>query len=228
MHIEEDYSYISNNEKKIIDAGYGKISVYSIFFDRYFTEKEKKQNAKVASELSEKEWTKRCDDFGKSLDGIMKKVLSVFTDKYDIHQVSEEKSTYKHYNSDWDLFFWSNEGWNGKNYMDCFRLSFNEHRTTEKNIGLLNEIVSMLHNMKFENIYCRVQYEAVINDKDIKEEAKKVYESLAGKFIIYSGMTGKIKVVSKGDGNKEYGFFKKNARNKYYRMSNIELLAMSM
>lgn len=60
------------------------------------------------------------------------------------------------------------------------------------------------------------------------KETKIICDSLIGKSIIYWGMIGKIKVVSERNGNKEYGFFKKYARSKYYHISYVDILAMNM
>ena len=46
--------------------------------------------------------------------------------------------------------------------------------------------------------------------------------------ICYHGMKGKIKIVEDSDGNKEYGFFRKNAKSKYYRISYADILVMKM
>ena len=112
--------------------------------------------------------------------------------------------------------------------MDCFKLSFNKNRTPEENIKLLEEIIPLVEGMDYENIGCRIQYNAVINNGKVEKEAKIICDSLIGKSIIYCGMIGKIKVVSERNGNKEYGFFKKYARSKYYHISYVDILAMNM
>ena len=113
-------------------------------------------------------------------------------------------------------------------YITWFNLSFNTDRTPEQNMKLLEEIISFVETMEYENIGCRIQYDAVIDNERVETEAKTICERLVGKFIDYHGMTGKIKVVREENGIKEYGFFTKNARNKYYSISNTEILAMNM
>ena len=112
--------------------------------------------------------------------------------------------------------------------MTYFKLNFNKERSPEQNMTLLDEIISLVETMEYENIGCRIQYDAVIDNERVETEAKTICERLVGKFIDYHGMTGKIKVVREENGIKEYGFFKKNARNKYYSISNVDILAMNM
>lgn len=228
MYVKHDYEYINANESKLIDCGYGKMSVHSIHFDRHFTEEQMERNRQIAESMTREEWGKHCDEIGLSLNESLKEILSVFVDKYNIHQVSPETSTMNHYRSDWDLYFYSNRGWNSKEYMDSFTLSFNENRNLERNMKLLEEIISIVETFEYENIGCRIQYDAVIDEKKVKEAAENICENLLGKFIEYYGMIGKIKVVHEENGNKDYGFFKKNARNRYYPVSYAEILAMNI
>ncbi len=228
MYIKKDFSYISTNETMLMDKGYGKMSVHSIHFDRHYSEEQMAKNREIAETTTNEEWSKHCDRVAESFAKSMTDILQEFIAKYNIHQVSEETSTMEHYNSDWDLFFWSDRGWNKKEFMTHFNLTFNDNRSPEQNMELLEEIISLVEAMKYENIGCRIQYDAVIDGKKVEDEAKTICENLVGKFIDYCGMTGKIKVVREENGIKEYGFFKKNARNKYYHISNMEILAMSM
>lgn len=224
MYISKDFSYINANETMLMDNGYGKLSVHSIHFDRHYSEEQKEKNREAFESMTRGEWSKYCDkieeEFAKPLNEILEKFLS----KYSIYQASENVS----YDSDWDLFFWSDKGWNGKGFMTHFNLTFNNNRNPEQNMKLLEEIISFVDTMEYENIGCRIQYDAIIDTNMVEIEAKRICEKLLGKFIDYHGMTGKIKVVKEKNGTKEYGFFKKNARNKYYRISNADILAMNM
>ena len=228
MYVKKDYSYINNNRMTLVKKGYGKLTVHSINFNRHYSEEQKEENCQIAKSMTDAEWSKHCEDVARGFSKSLNDILKHFVDKYDVHQVSEETSTMEHYKSNWDLYFWSNEGWNGKDYMDCFKLSFNKNRTPEENIKLLEEIIPLVEGMDYENIGCRIQYNAVINNEKVEKEAKIICDSLIGKSIIYCGMIGKIKVVSERNGNKEYGFFKKYARSKYYHISYVDILAMNM
>lgn len=224
MYISKDFSYINANETTLIDNGYGKLSVYSIHFDRHYSEEQKEKNRKTAESMTKEEWSRHCDKIAEEFAKPLNEILEKFLSKYSIYQASENVS----YDSDWDLFFWSDKGWNGKDFMTHFKLNFNEKRSPEQNMALLDEIISFIETMEYENIGCRIQYNAIMDNERIETEAKTICEKLVGKFIDYHGMTGKIKVVKEENGIKEYGFFKKNAKNKYYSISNSEILTMNM
>ena len=100
--------------------------------------------------------------------------------------------------------------------------------SVEKNMALLNEIIPLVESMKYENIGCRIQYDAVLDKEKIEREAKEICEKLTGKFITYCGIEGKIKVVDEVNNYKTYGFFRKGARRKYYKVSNTEIIAMKL
>ena len=224
MYISKDFSYINANETMLMNNGYGKLSVHSIHFDRHYSEEQMEKNREIAESMTREEWNKHCDEIAEGFAKPLNEILEKFLSKYSIYQASENVS----YDSDWDLFFWSDRGWNKKDFMTHFSLTFNDNRSPEQNMELLEEIISLVETMEYENIGCRIQYDAVIDENKVTEEAKTICESLVGKFIDYCGMTGKIKVVREENGIKEYGFFKKNARNKYYSISNTEILAMNM
>ena len=228
MYIEKDFSYISTNETMLMDKGYGKMSVHSIHFDRHYSEEQMEKNRLLAESMTREEWSKHCDSIAESFAKPMEEIVKQFTSKYDIYQACEYTGKKISFDSDWDLFFWSDRGWNGKDFMTHFKLNFNKERSPEQNMTLLDEIISLVETMEYENIGCRIQYDAVIDNAKVETEAKTICERLVGKFIDYHGMTGKIKVVRDENGIKEYGFFKKNARKKYYRISNVDILAMNM
>lgn len=226
MYIKHDYSYITGNEYKLVDAGYGEMTVHSLRFGRYYTEEQKAENLQKAHSMSKEQWNKYCEEISKSFDKPLKEILSHFIDKYNIHQISEETSTISHYDSDWDLHFWSNRGWNGTENMDCFVLTFNKRRNPEQNMQMLKKIISLIEVMEYSNIGCRIQYDAVINKKAVEEATHNIIDSVLGKFIDYRGMTGKIRLIGEENGVKKYGFFKKGAKSHYYHISNMEILAM--
>lgn len=233
MNISRDYSYIKGFERKLIDASYGKMTVHSLHFDRYVSEEQKEINRKFFEGMTEvernnyyknAEFAEIQEAFGKSL----REVLDIFIGKFDIHQVSAETSTAAHYRSDWDLFFWSDRGWNGKEYMSCFSLTFNENRTAEQNMILLDKIISILEASENEKVSCRVQYDAVIDEKAVAAIARKVFDGITGKFVSWRGYEGKIKIVSTEGGETEYGFFKKGSKKRYYEITNADLVAMNL
>lgn len=228
MEIKHDYSYINNTDMLLMNKGYGTMAVHSIHFDRSYTEEQKAENSRFYESVTDDEWAQHCEEIGRLFSKAMNEILNVFKGKYDIHQVSEETSTLKHFSSDWDLFFWSDRGWNGKDYMTHFSLTFNDKRSPEQHMGLLAEILPMVEQMKYENIKCRVQYTAVIDQGKVEEEAKAICEMVLGSFVRYHGMIGKIKVIGENNGLKEYGFFKKRAKTRYYKVSYRDILASEL
>ena len=226
MYLSEDYTYISDNDRKLVEKGYGQLSVHSIHFDRYYSEEEKQENRKAGEKMTSDEWSARCNKVSETLSKFLTEIAETFAKKYDLHQYSEENNTLEHYKSDWDLFFYSNRGWNGKDYMDYFSLTFNKQRTAEQNMKLLKEIIPFVGAMEYKNIGCRIQYDVVIDTKKVAMEAERIFDNLSGKSVLYHGLTGKIKVVGEENGFKEYGFFKKGARKTYYALPPASLIAM--
>ena len=228
MYFKHDYSYIKPAHTQLICAGYGETSVYSLHFGRYFSDEQKAQNAQLAKTMTSEEWSKHCDEISEALNKPLSEIVGAISQKYDIHQTSPETSTMEHYKSDWDLFFWSNRGWNGHDYMDCFQLSFNDKKTPAVRMQIAKDIVAMLENAEYDNIGCRIQYDAALDEGKIEDAARLIFAKVSDKFVTYNGYVGKIKEIGIQDGHVEYGFFKKNAKNKYFALSGINLLLMEL
>jgi len=230
MNIKEDYSYISNNKMKLVNMGYAKIGIYSINFDRYFTNDEVEENIKQSEILSSEDWNKRCDEFSRKLNKQIEGVISVLNNNYDIHQISEEKSSMQHFRSDWDIFFYSNKGWNKKDHYDYVQLTFNDKRNTEDNMRLKDNILELIKNVdNTQNVGVRVQYGTKEDVKKINKAVAEQCELLQDKMINHMGQLGKIKVVGKDKdyGYTMYGFFPKGSKKKYYKIDYVELLTSS-
>lgn len=228
MYFKHDYSYIKPCHSALVDAGYGVVSVYSLHFGRYYTEEQKAENASLAKTMTREEWGEHCDKISEALNEPLSEIIGDLSRKYNIHQTSPETSTLAHFKGDWDLYFWSNRGWNGHNYMDCFQLSFNNKRGPVERQQITSDIVAMFENVDYGNIGCRVQYEAVLDETKIENAAKCIFEKIADKYVSYNGYAGKVKVVGIADGLVKYGFFKRNAKNKYFALSGIDLLLMDL
>lgn len=71
----------------------------------------------------------------------------------------------------------------------------------EQNKALLQEIIPLLEQLEAQNVYCRVQYKTREHHEKIKSKSKEICERL-----------------------KEYGFFKKRSKKKYYRISDTYLI----
>ena len=231
MYIKHDYSYITESSEKLAQHGFGKQTVFSLTLGRYFSEAERQENSRIANSCTREEWSARCDALSKSLDKPLTEIMKVLCQKYDIHQTSPETDTIKHYRSEWDLFFWSNRGWNGQDHMDTVQLTFNDERPIEYRAKVLETLLPILEEMEYKNIGCRIQYCIILDDKKIFETAESVYnEALAGKFLRYNGLEGKIKIVGKDrvSGENCYGFFRKGAKTKYYPISSAEIVLMGL
>ncbi|OQA46792.1 MAG: hypothetical protein BWY46_01973 [Firmicutes bacterium ADurb.Bin300] len=219
MIISEDYSYTN---PQLIRMGYATLDIHSLIFDRYFTEEEMQQNREYAERYgtNSSEWAERCDRSTTEIAKQIDEVLCLFA-KYDIHQISADTSSMEHYRSNWDLYYYSNRGWNGKDMADHVTLSFNKNRTVEENMALLAEIVEMLNhsNVDAPNVKCRVQYQTHKNEEKIKAEADAICERLQGQTINHSGITGKIKRL-----NDCWTFWKLRAKNHYYYIDPVSLI----
>lgn len=216
MLIKEDYSYIGERGQNLISEGYAELGIYSLNFARYFTEEEKKNNRNLAETMTSEQWDIHCDNTSKALYGIMFSIAEMLNREYIMYQFDKNVS----HEADWDLFFYSNKGWNNKDYFDYMQINFNRKRSTKQNLRLKDEIVKMLADIEVKNVYCGMQHYVIYNDEKIKLKARENFEKYRNKFISYKGMTGKIKETEKG----QYGFFKKGAYKNYYLLSNIDVI----
>ena len=227
MKIKKNLSYITENQKRLIDKDYGKMSVYSLNFSRYYNEEEKANNSRIYETMTHEQWEERCNEiqkhFGIMFDEIEEKLIN---SKYDIHQLTDATSTMEHYRSNWDLYYYCNRNRNNSGYMDHFKLSFNSNRTVEENLKLLDELIEYIKTLDYKNILCTIQYTFIPNKEKINNKYVEICDKLQNKFIEYAGMIGKIKVVRESENNKEYGFFKKGSRKKYYSISKENLILL--
>lgn len=226
MYIKEDYSYINETSKSLLSKGFAKLDIHSLNFDRYYTEEEQQKNRDKANSMTRKQWDEHCDKVAQSYAILFDEILTKFEEKYNIHQTTPETSTMEHYRSNWDLYFWSNKGWNQKSVATCFSLSFNSSRNADDNMKLLNEIIPFVESLDYKNVGCRIQYCVQLNGADIDEEALRIVKNLEDQFVEFWGYTGKIKVIKEENGHMEYGFFKKGAKKKYSPISDAEIVAL--
>ena len=215
MKIKKDFHLV---DQRLMEAGYATLSAYDICFDRYYSDEEKEKNRQTAVRMTQEQWNELCTEESRQLETKMKNILECMDSRYDIHQANPEKSSMDHYRSNWDFFF-SKSG----SCMDNFRLGFNSKRTSEKNLALLNEVCTIIGAMEEENICCIVRYTTVVTPEQqarLNEEAETILSGLAksGEFIRMWNIIGRIRLVRENNGNPEYGFFKKGAKSRYYRV----------
>ncbi len=218
MLITHDYSYTNKN---LIDNGYAVYGIHSFNFDRYFTEEEMEQNKQFAEQYGDMshEWANSCDRLGQEICKQMENMMEVLDKKYAICQYDPYVKYGEH-----DLHFYSNKGWNGKEWYDHIQLSFNDKLNKDRNNQILNELLELVAGMELKNVVCRVQYKTVTDNEKLYTEATKRYKDLEGKFVSLRGCVGKVKVVEENNGKKQYGFFKKSARKYYNPLSDAELI----
>lgn len=218
MKVIENFDLV---DKQLLDTGYATLSVYDIDFDRYYTEEEMEVNGQQARSMTPKQWSEHCMEESRLLETRMQPVLDLMDKKYDIHQTTEENSTMAHYESDWDLFFWSNQA-SDHPYLDYFRLTFNARRNPERNLALLSEIRPVVESLEAKNVCCKIRYNTVITAEQLKRletDARDILDELerSKKFIRMWG-NGRVRKVEE-DGKEWYGFFRKGAKNHYHRIS---------
>jgi hypothetical protein len=223
MKITDDYSFVSESSQTLINRGLADLSVHSLNFDRYFTDEEMEHNREEAERLNtnRETYSKRCEEISRNIYNQLLPIAELLDKNFNMHQYTTEKSTMTHFNSDWDLFFYSNRGWNGKDYFDYMQISFNEKRTAKQNQELLKKVLTLLTAVKANNIKCRIQYDVIYHENEIAKEAASVFEKMGNKFIAYDGMIGKIKKVDDA-----YGFFKKGSKKRYYPIGNACMLTL--
>lgn len=207
MKIKEDFSYMN---KELVDKEYAALSFHSIRFHRYFTEQEMEQNRANADTMSREEWSYACKETSKKIYNQLQHVLGKLLN-YKIYQLMPEVR----YDSNYDLFFWSNGDFNDKTF-DYMTLSANDRRTPEENMQLLNDVLQIVKDIDVPNVQCIVQYTEIPNVKMIRSRALGIINDIQGKTISYKGIQGKIKRVTEGNDVDCFGLFKNGARRRYY------------
>ncbi len=218
MLIKKDYSYIRNYD--LLNNGYAEIGIYSLNFDKYFTEEEMQENKRFYETHSKDEIDKRYSDINNTVSTNMKEIMETLANKYRIYQYSSEVS----YHENYDLFFWCNS--NHGQPFTYFKLNTNKRdRSCDENNGLIDEIIKTIKEMNYKNVCCYIQYEEVYHDEKINQELKTICHNYEDKMITFDGIQGKIKKIDI-DSDIPYGFFKKGTR-KYYRNIDKNFLSLS-
>lgn len=215
MIIKEDYSYIREQDRILAKQGFAEADVHSLNFARFYSEEEKLQNREQAITMEDEAWDIHCEEVRQATHQKLILIVDMLKDKYRIYNIDEDLK----YRDDWDLYFYSNKGWNGKDYFDHMQFNFNDNRPAGQNMALLAELWPLLQDMDIQNIACRVQFSFRPDHDRIAEEARKRFKVYEGVFVVHNGIAGRVKDV--GDG---YGFFRKAARTRYTPISNVSML----
>lgn len=196
--IKQDYSYLNSEQNLLIEKGFAKLGIYHIRLTIEFTNGE------------------RIHDF-----------MNLLANKYQICQYNMDDYG-KH-----DLHFWCNDKRNRigvseseKNDRDY---SYVTLKANDKfDISIYQDICNLATDNGFDDIEIALQYDCVKDAEQIKQKAKEYYEIIKDQWTKYWNMDGKIKAVDYGNGDIEYRFFKKRAKNHFYRMSDTDLCIMAI
>lgn len=202
MKIEDNYYYISELDKKLIDRGLASLDVHSVHLGGFHGEE-------TAMKI--------------------KKIVDMLNGKFLIYQYEKkENGNYIcSYSDNWDLFFWSNG--NLTYPLTDTRLSFNEnHRNYEERQKDLQRLIDILKEYEDESVTVKIQYKTLYHEEELQKVAEEAYDKLKNKFIYFNGSEGKIKpVVNYKDSyhgtSCNYGFFKKGSKGKYYQLTNMTI-----
>lgn len=219
MKITEDKSYINESA---INKGWKSLDIYGIRIDRFFTEEEMAQNREKAQNCTSEQWTDNCENIRKILSEKVYKLLCELEKQFVIYQFrGEDEQLYK--SMKWDLFFWCN--WkNGERDYSYVTLTFRNNKqnmTVNDRIKLTERLKQFFENYKESGVQAIIQYDDTENSELVNAEAEKLYNSIKDKFVNIGCMTGKFKKL---EGVSGYAFFKKRAKNHYYRYSPLEML----
>jgi hypothetical protein len=223
MSIREDKSYLSSLDLLAIEKGIAKLDIYSLRIDREpFTEEQKEENHKLADRVSSQEWAIHCEESAERTARKIEPLIEKLSQKFIIHQYKD--NSMEHYGTNWDLFFWCNGNNKGRDY-SYVTLSTNTKRTVEERQSDIEKVLEYIQEVSFEGIDIAIQYTIKYDDVKVRDIAIAYYQTVKNKFIDYMGI-GKIKEVGNDD-NRHYGFFKKGASRKYYRLSDMSLLGLA-
>lgn len=215
MIITYNEEFVNN---KLIEKGYGTKGVHSFIFDRYFTDEEKEESSNFKKVCNINEWSDRCEEIGRNLNIELEKIMQILNKEFAIYQYEDNEVKF----GEQDLFFYSNRGWNKKDYYDYMTLTFNTKNSEERNEEIYNKLHEILNNLSPKNIECRIQYTTLKDDEKIKTRVVEICKEIEGKMIVHCGMAGKIKCFNSE--NDRYIFMKKGARKNGYEINCEELV----
>lgn len=224
MIIGEDKSYLRKLDLELINKGYADLDIHSVHFEKKFSEEQKNKNKENIEKMSKQEWEIYCDNIWCEFSEKLKTIIDKLDSEYLIYQYKKDLDYIK---DDWDYFFYSDRGWNKKNYFTFFELKPNSKRPLGKRLIDVNNLINFLKNQQIsDDILIRIQYDIFKNEDKIKNDALNFIDKIKNTFINYNGMTGKIKIISVNENNIKYGFFKKGAKTHYYNISYPDILPL--
>lgn len=205
MNIKDDFYYISESDKKLIDKGLASLDVHSVRLEGYHIEE---------------------------IDTKIRNIVEMLNDKFLIYQYKkkEDGSYICKYIDNWDLFFWHNG--NLQYPFTDTRFNFNDdHRNYEERKRDLERLIEVLKDYQEEAVTVKIQYTALYHEKEIEQLVDSIYQKFKDTFICFMGYEGKLKPLADykdgyHDSNCKYGFFKKGSKRKYYQITNMNILKL--
>lgn len=227
MQIIHDHSYISRTGREFISHGYACESIYSLRFSFIYTEAQQAESRAYAESVGPESgaWSAYITANARQRSQHMERIAAIMAQSFKVCQYDSEDNV--PYSSNWDLFFWCNDftmrGLPSDRDYGYFTLSFNSRHSPEQRQKILDRAMHILELFADdENLHVAVQYEAVMDDAKIKQDARMAIPRITGRNCVYGNMEGRVET----DG--EALFFRKKRSRKYvYRLTDTEILSIS-
>lgn len=214
MVIEKNIKNLDKKNAHLISLDYATCEAYQFSFYRQVSEGSKKENLRKAKQLSPDEWEAECDRVGSNVCRQMQIIVETLAREFAIYQYDPGVKYGEH-----DLFFWSNRGWNKKEWYDSFTLTLNHDKSLMEQARILDKVTEILRGIKSPQIRCQIEYKIVLYEEKISEAADLKYQELSDRHVICNGMEGRVYKASSSD-KTEYRFYQRKAgvgrRNLHY------------
>lgn len=229
MRIIHDTSYISPTSREFISRGYACESYHSLRFSYVYTAEQQAENSAYADKvgLDSDEWSAHIADAAQRKSAHMERIAAFLARNLKIYQYDDNEKV--KYASDWELFFWCNDfaqtmrgQLSGRDY-SYFTLTFNKAHDPERRQRIYDRVMRILELFADDdNLEIAAQYEAVMDDAKIRQDAELAAPGMGGRACTHNGMEGRL------EWNGERLFFrKKRSRTRIYRLTDAEILALS-
>lgn len=230
MKITDDWSYIGEASRELIQKGYACEDLHSIRFQFTYTNEEKAENIRFSIAHSEEEQKIHRIHAVLACSEVMSNIMGAIAQQFCCYQYQCDERI--HYGSkDWDLFFWCNSFyWTlpGVEMPDrdysYFTLTFNQRHTVDERAEICRRLLDFFqtHFADNPNLNVAVQHSVLPDEVKIQNDAEVLQYSLENKRIRYCGRNGKILVIG------GQPFFKaSHARKTIFRLSPNDVLQIS-
>lgn len=226
MQIVHDHSYIGHTGREFISHGYACESMYSLRFSFIYTETQQAESRAYAEAAGRESdaWRAYITANARQRSQHMERIAAIMAQNFKVCQYDSEDNV--PYSSNWDLFFWCNDFTmrglpSGRDY-GYFTLSFNSRHNPEQRGKIFDRAMHILELFADdENLHVAVQYEAIMDDAKIKQDARMAIPRITGRNCVYGNMEGRVET------NGKILFFRKKHSRKYvYRLTNTEILSI--